>query len=245
MPTYKRTATLLYALLGAFSLIVVDFRYLLLPTAYVSLSLFVGGLICFPRLEGAFAIPWPAPAQETDYGSIVIIEDTRCPRREYDQELIVMLSTRRLPELAATVVLAAATAYFILAGKASLAPPLIKEWGVGGFFGLEFVGFAGLAVLLVNVQWFSERRFLRNSYWALCDISARDPGFFRTGITYQFLDHQQQRRGGRGPQWGHPRDNAAIVFYHPDDPDKNAVHGALMFHKLRIHLIPKFSPTDQ
>lgn len=203
--------------------------------------MFVAGLTYFPRLRSAFTIPWPAivPGEPVER---IVIEDVACPRKEYDQELVVVLTTRRLPELVATISLASATAVLIIMGKMSAPPFLIQGWGL---LGLEFACLSAWAILLINVQWFSERQFLRSAYWAFSLISTRGSGFPQRETTYQFLDHNGQRIGGRGPLWGHQRDNAAIVFYRPDDPEKNVVHGALLFHKLRIHLIPRNNSGDQ
>ena len=182
MPTRKRIATVLFALLGAFSLIIVDLRYLLLPTACVSLLLFVAGLIYFPRLRSAFTIPWPAiePGEPVER---IVIEDIACPRKEYDQELVVVLTTRRLTELIATVTLASATAALVITGRMSAPPFLMQGWGL---LGLEFACLSAWAILLMNVHWFSERQFLRNAYWAFSLISTKGSGFPRREITYQF-----------------------------------------------------------
>ncbi len=234
MPIHARIATILYAVVGGFALVVSDLRYLFLPTACVSVALFLAGFAYWPRFRGVFAIPW-AELDSEEESQMIVIEDTPCPRRGYPQELIVMIVTRRLPELAAKAVLASVTAYVILMGKMTVPQFLVNGWGL---FGLEFAALVGWNILLGNLRWFSERRFLRNAYRALAAISTKDPGFLRRGITYQFLDHENQRRGGQGPLWGHQHDNAAIIFYRPENPDRNIAHGGLVFHKLRVHLIP-------
>ena len=245
MPTYRRIVSPIYALLVALSLIVMDMRFFLLPVACFSLILFFAGAIYFPHWRAYFAVPWPALTAEADLDTqprTLVIEDTPCPQLGYEQELIVALCIRRIPELLATAALAAATLYQLLAKKVLTLPYLDQGWGL---FGVEFIAFAGWLVLLANLRWFFEQRFLRGAYYAIGTISKRDPGLFRNGIVYQFLDHDEQRHGGYGPLWGRGRDNAVFVFYQPNDPDKNAAHGSFLFHRLKVHLIPMRNRDDR
>ena len=224
-----------YFALAGLSLVCLDVRYLFIPATIISIVLFVYGFIVFRRWRGAFAIPWPASAAHEHGDPRAIIEGTPCPFRGYDQELIVSLRVRRFPELAATVILCAAALWGMISGSMT-AEPLIHGWS---FFSLELVYGIGWLCLLLNLRWFTERRFLSSSYQSIATILSKDPGFFRAGIAYQFLDNEMNRRGGRGPLWGAGNDNAVVVFYNPKDPDRNCAHGAFAFHKFEVALVPK------
>ena len=210
-----------------------DLRLALVPAAVAGILLFIAGFVPFRRWSAAFAIPWPA--MNDDGQGIVVIEDTQCAFQGYEQELIVGLRVRRFPELIATVILAAASLYATLFVTISLGPVLPEA----GFFGIEFIALVGWVVLMANLRWFNEQRILGRSYATVAPILGRDPGFFRRGISYQFLDQNRERRGGQGPLWGRGKDSAVIVFYNPKAPDENTSHGAFIFHRFVVGLIPR------
>jgi hypothetical protein len=233
--THGRVVGVIYFVLAGLSLVFLDVRYLLVPSTITSIILFASGFVVFRRWSGAFAIPWRANTSQEAEPAGLTIEGTPCPFRGYDQELIVTLRVRRFPELAATVVLSVAALYGMISDSMT-AEPLLHG---SGLFALEFVYGMGLLCLLLNLRWFTERQFLRSSHHGIATVLSRDPGFFRSGITYQFLDAEMSRRGGRGPLWGQGNDNAFVVLYDPKDPDRNTVHGAFMFHRFGVALIPK------
>jgi len=146
-----------------------------------------------------------------------------------------MLRVRHLLELLACVGLSGIALYVMIfipitgAGSAGLRI---------GAYEAELICGIGLAVVLVTLHWFVERRVLHRRHYTIGTLLTRDPGFFRRGITYQFRDNKGERRGGRGPLWGHGNDNAVLVLYDPDDPDSNTVAGAFLFHKFSVTLIP-------
>jgi hypothetical protein len=186
-------------------------------------------------MSGALAIPWPATASNAEPQGTLVIEGAPLPFQGYDQELIVMLRVRHLSELLACVGLSGLTLYVMIfvpiagAGRAELRI---------GPYEAELICGTGLAVVLISLRWFVERRILHRSHYTVGTLLGRDPGFFRRGITYQFRDNKGERRGGRGPLWGHGNDNAILVLYDPDDPDSNTAHGAFLFHKFSVTLIP-------
>lgn len=233
MTTHIRLSGVVYLALASLSLLIEDARVVLVPVAIASIVLFVLGFIIFRRWTGAFTLPWPASLSE-ESGPVIIIAGTPCNQQRYDQELRVGLKIQRLPELTATIVLAA----LFLSGTAfnSLsAEPLIHGFNL---LGLELVYLFAFAILAMNLRWFAERRFLHKSYSSLGVISSRNPGFHRQEIVYEFRDHNLDRRGGRSPLGRLGTDNAAIVFFKPDNPDENIAQGAFQFHKFEVHLIP-------
>jgi hypothetical protein len=235
LQTHGGVISVVYFVLAGLSLVFVDVRYLFIPSTIISIVLFASGFLVFRHWSGAFAIPWPANTSEEPVPSGVVIEGTPCPFRGYDQELIVALRVRRFPELVATVALSAAALYGMVSDSMTAAPFLHDS----GFFVLEFLYGLGWLCLLLNLRWFTERRFLQGSYQSIATVLTMDPGFFKSGNTYQSFDREMNRRGGRGPLWGLGNDNAFIVFYDPHDPDRNTVHGGFLFHGFGVALIPK------
>jgi hypothetical protein len=231
LQAHTRVISVVYVILAAVAVVAVDLRVVLIPAAGAALCLFGGGLIVFRRLSGALAIPWPADKTGSESFAVVVIEDTPLPFQGYDQELIVAVHARHMIELLACSLLAGATLYLMLFSN------LIDGARIGAYEA-EIICFAGLAVLIVNLHWFVERLFLRRSYYTVGTLLSRDPGFLRRGITYQFIDHKGERRGGAGPLWGRGQDNSILVLYDPNDPDTNVAHGGFLFHKFAIVLIP-------
>jgi hypothetical protein len=235
LQTYARLISVCYILLAAVSVVAIDLRVVLIPAACASLALAGAGVLVFRRISGAIAIPWAAIARDVEPQSTVVIEGTPLPFQGYDQELIVALRVRHLAELVACVVLSGVTLYVTI---------FVPIAGVGsaglqiGAYEAELICGIGLAVVLVNLRWFVERRVLSRSHYTIGTLLGRDPGFFRRGITYQFWDNKGERRGGRGPLWGRGNDNAVLVLYDPKDPDANTVHGAFLFHRFALALIP-------
>lgn len=231
MQAHTRVISVVYVILAALAVVAIDLRIVLIPAASAALCLFAGGLIVFRRLSGALAIPWPARKADFESFGVVVIEDVPLPFQGYDQELIVAVHARHLIELLACSLLTGTTLYVMLSSD------LIDGARIGAYEA-EVICFAGLAVLIVNLRWFVERLFLRRSYYTVGTLLTRDPGFLRRGITYQFIDHKGERRGGAGPIWGRGQDNSVLVLYDPKDPDTNVAHGGFLFHKFAIVLVP-------
>jgi hypothetical protein len=234
LQTNTRLVSVCYILLAAVSVVAIDLRIVLIPAACASLALAAAGIFVFRRMSGALAIPWAAMASDVEPQGFVVIEGTPLPFQGYDQELIVMVRVRHLLELLACVVLSGITLYVMIfvpiIGTSSAALQV-------GAYEAEFICGVGLAVLLVSLRWFVERRVLGRSHYTIGTLLGRDPGFFRRGITYQFWDNNGERRGGRGPLWGRGDDNAVLVLYDPNDPDANTAHGAFLFHRFNLALI--------
>ena len=235
MQTYASVVSIIYISLAAFAVVAIDLRIVLIPTACASLLLFAAGLIAFRRWRAAISIRWPVSVGDTESTGTVVIEGTACPFQGYEQELIVIVQPRHSVELLACVTLAGITFYLMIFGQIDINNPAGLRIGA---FQAEFICGVGLAVLIANLRWFVERLFLRRSRYSIGTMLGRDPGFFHRGITYQFRDDKGERRGGRGPLWGSERDNAALILYDPSNPDSNTVHGAFLFHKFSIGLIP-------
>jgi hypothetical protein len=234
LQTTARVVAVFYILLAALSVVLIDLRIVLVPAAYASIILTIAGFLVFRRLSGALAIPWPA-RRDSQSQSVIVIEETALPFEGYDQELIVAVQVRHLPELLACVALSAAALWvmvFVPNVEAGVAALQI------GAYEAELICGIGLAVLVVGLRWFSERRILSRSRYTVGILLTRDPGFLRRGITYQYWDNERDRRGGQGPLWGRGSDNAVLVLYDPKNPDQSTTHGAFLFHKFRLALIP-------
>jgi len=227
-----------YLILVCVSLVAQDLRYAFVPAAGTIVLFFLSGFAVFRRVGGAFAIPWPASLDGTS-PSEVVIQGAPLPFRGYDQDLIITFQVRRLPELLGVASLATLTLTAILLGRVS-AEPLIHGFSL---FRLEILCIAGWQFLILNLRWLSERRFLPGSHVTLGQIVSRDPGFVRAGITYQFFDDENERRGGHGPFKRETTDNAVLVFYDPKDPDRNMTQGAFRFHRFDLGLIPNQGTT--
>ncbi|MGA8764087.1 MAG: hypothetical protein WB562_14570 [Candidatus Sulfotelmatobacter sp.] len=215
---HARLLSVIYGLMAAVSIIAMDLRIALVPAAFVSLALFIGGLSIFRRWSGAFSIPWPVADEDSTNSPSVVILGTPCPLQGYEQELVVHLRTRRLAELLACALLAAASLFVVFTVPISWQALFGPAWTL---YAAEFACGVGWIILLANLRWLNERLFLRRSWKVIGTIIGMDPDFFRRGITYQFFDHRQERRGGRGPL-RHRGDNAVLVFYDPRDPDKRS-----------------------
>lgn len=230
-----RLVSVCYILLAAISVVAIDLRIVLIPAACASLALAAGGALVFRRMSGALAIPWPAMSSSSESQGILVVDGAPLPFQGYDQELIVTLRVRHLLELLACVGLSGITLYVMIfvpiAGAGS------AELQIGAYEA-ELICGIGLAVVLVTLRWFVERRVLHRSHYTIGTLLGRDPGFFRRGVTYQFRDNKGERRGGRGPLWERGNENAVLVLYDPDDPDSNTAHGAFLFHKFSVTLIP-------
>jgi len=233
--TTALTVSVVYVVAAAIAVIAIDLRIVLIPAACASLVLTSGGLIVFRRLSGALALPVAARKDHADLQHSIVIEGTELAVQGYDQELIVAVRVQHLVELLACAALAGLALYLMafspLIGRSN------SELEIGGYEA-ELICGAGLAVLLVSLRWFQERWRLSSSAYAIGYLLTVDPGFFRRGITYQFFDRKGERRGGHGPLWGRPNDNAVLVLYEPKDPDTNIAHGAFVFHKFALALIP-------
>jgi hypothetical protein len=230
------TVSVIYVLLSAVAVIAIDLRIVLIPAACASLTLSLGGLVAFRHLRGIGAIPFPAREDHAELQGHIVIEGTRLAFQGYDQELIVAVRVQHLIELLACTTLAGVALYVMVFSSVLDNPN--SNLGIGGFEA-EFICGAGLGVLLVCLRWFLERWYLKRSYYTIGMLLSVDPGFLhRGGITYQFLDTTGERRGGHGPLWGRRQDNAILVLYDPKDPDTNVAHGAFVFHRFDLALIP-------
>ena len=230
--------SVIYLLLVCASLVIQDLRIVFVPAAAAISAFFLAGFAVFPRLRGAFSIPWPnAKSGQSELG--LIIQETPLPFRGYEQDLIVHFRLRRLLELAAAATLAAAALLAIALGTVS-AEPLIHGFSL---FVLESLCIAGWIFLLLSTRWLFERWFLPRSRVTIGEILGRDPGFLRAGVSYQFFDDNRERRGGRG-SLGSGTDNAVLVFYDPKNPDKNSCQTGIRFHQLKLELVPRQRETQ-
>ena len=224
--------SVLYVLLSAIAIVVVDLRLVLIPTACAVLGLVVGGFVVYRPVKAGLVLGWPAQTASEDELGVIVINGEPCPFQGYEQDLLVEIRPRRLSELLACSVLAASTLYFLLSGNG------MNTTGFQiGAFEAEIICMTGFVVLLRSLRWFTERRFLRFSRLAFGSILGIDPGFFSRGLTYQFFDQKGERRGGRGPL-SSVTDNVVLVLYRPTDPDMNTVQSAFVFHCFRIGLLP-------
>lgn len=236
--TFRTTALtvgVIYVVVAAIAVIAIDLRIVLIPAACASMALTLGGLIVFRRLGGALALPVPAREDHAELEGSIIIEGTPLTFQGYDQELIVAVRVQHLVELLACIAIAGLALYLMV--FSSLIGRPNSELEIGGYEA-ELICGTGLAVLLVSLRWFQERWRLRSGAYAIGYLLTVDPGFFRRGITYQFFAPPGERRGGHGPLWGRPNDNAVLVIYDPENPDTNAAHGSFVFHRFTLALIP-------
>lgn len=233
MQASTRIVGIVYILLAAFAVVAIDLRIVLIPAAVASLLLAADGMLVFRPLRGTFFLPWPAVKDMTQELPPLVIAGAALSFQGYDQELVATLRVRHFLELVACSLLASVALYVMTASSVAAADQ--DSLSIGGFEA-EFISAAGLAVLLLSLRWFMERRALRYSHYTIGTILGRDPGFFRRGITYQFRDSKGERRGGRGPL--HLADSAVPVLYNPSDPDTSLVSGSLLFHRFTIGLIP-------
>jgi len=235
LQTTTRVVGVFYILLAAASVVLIDLRIVLIPAACACIILSIAGFLVFRRLSGALAIPWPAARRDSESQGVIVIEETPLPFEGYDQELIVAVQVRHLPELLACIALSAAALWVMF-----FVPNI--EAGVFGLqigaYEVELICGIGLAVLVASLRWFTERRILSRSRYAIGILLTRDPGFLRRGITYQYWDNKHDRQGGQGPLWGRGSDNAVLVLYDPKNPDQSTTHGAFLFHKFHLALIP-------
>ena len=233
MQPSTRIVGILYCLLAVLALVGIDLRIVLIPAACASLFLVTAGMIVFRPLRGAFFLPWPAVDDRSQDSPPVVILGSALPFQGYEQELMVTVGVRHFLELIACTLIAATALYFMTMSR--FAGENQESLGIGALQA-EMICAAGLAVLLLSLRWFMERRALRYSRYTLGTIIARDPGFSRRGMAYQFLDSQGERRGGRGPL--SLTDNAVLVLYNSKHPDTNLIPGSLLFHRFTLTLIP-------
>lgn len=232
--TQALVATFVYVLLVALSMMVEDLRYAFFASACASLIFFTAGFLVLRIWKGALSIDVPVLAAEDGDPVVFTIQGRPYQLQGYEQELVALLRLRHLPELTATAILSVATLYVLIFQSPSIQP--ILDWG--GFQALEFTFFVGWLVLILNVRWFSECRFLSGSHVALGQVLSK--GYFGSHTTYQFRDHTGDRRGGTGPiSREERRDNIALLFYRPENPDENAPNAGLWFHRFEIRVIPK------
>lgn len=235
--------SVLYVVLAAVSVVVIDLRVVLIPAAILTLVLTAGGLVAFRHLRGALAIPWPAILSSDEIQTTATIEGTPLPFQGYAQEIIVVIRIRRVLELTAAAFLsvAALCAMFFLANEPSFASAVPT-----GVFQVELICMVGLVVLVQSLRWFLERRFLARSRCTIGTILGGDPGFFRRSLTYGFFDQNRERRGGQGAWPLNSKDNLVLVLYDPRDPDTSMTQRGFHFHGFSLKLIPgRNRKTDQ
>lgn len=236
MASCTRIVAVVYVLLAAISVILIDLRVVLVPAAFACVALVAAGLGVLRPGGKAIALRWPASSEPGEENNLVlVIGGASCPLQGYEQDLYVRLRLRHVPELAACCVLSLAALPILIRTTVSWSTLWMPQLGA---FQVEFICFAGLIVLLACLRWFLERRFLSKSYFAIGGILGIDPGFFRAGVTYQFFDFEGGRRGGKAPLALQPNDNAVLVLYDRKDPDSNMIHGAFVFHRFQINLLP-------
>lgn len=181
--------------LAAASVVVIDLRVVLIPSAVLALTLTAAGFVTFRHLRSALTIPWPAIPMADEIQSTATIQGTALPFQGYAQEIIVMIRIRRALELAAVGALAAAVLFTILflANEPSFASAVPT-----GVFQVEFICIVGLVVIVQSLRWFLERLFLARSRCTIGTIVGGDPGFFRRSLTYGFFDQiwRTTRRAG-------------------------------------------------
>ena len=229
------TVSILYVVLAAASVVVIDLRLVLIPSAILTFALTAAGFVTFRHLRSVLAIPWPAIPSGAEIQSTATIQGAVLPFQGYAQEIIVIIRIRRALELAAVGVLAAAVlfAIFFLANEPSSASAVPT-----GVFQVEFICIVGLVVLVQSLRWFLERRFLARSRCTIGTIIGADPGFFRRSLTYGFFDQNGERRGGQGVWPLESEDNLVLVLYDPRNPDTNMTQRGFHFHEFSLKLIP-------
>lgn len=227
--------SVLYVVLAAVSVVVIDRRVVLIPSATVTLVLTAGGFVAFRHLRGALAIPWPAIPSTDEIQSTATIQGAALPFQGYAQEVIVIIRIRRALELTAAAFLsiAALGAMFLLLNEPSFASAVPT-----GVFQVEFICMVGWVVLIQSLRWFLERRFLSRSRCTIGTILGGDPGFFRRSLTYGFFDQNGERRGGQGAWPLDSHDNLVLVLYDPRDPDTSMTQRGFHFHEFSLKLIP-------
>jgi hypothetical protein len=232
LPGHAGVAAIVYVVLSAIAVVVIDLRLVLIPTAGTVLGLIVGGFVIFRPLRTGVVVAWPAQSDPENQQVVIVINGQPCPFQGYEQDLVVAVRVRRLAELFSCCLLSGGALYFMFSAHGT--GETVSQ--IGGFEA-EIICICGLVILLTSLRWFTERRFLRRSRIALGSILAMDPGFFRQGLTYQFFDQQGDRRGGKGPLIK-PNDNAVLVLYWPSDADVNTAHGSFAFHDFSVGLLP-------
>lgn len=105
------------------------------------------------------------------------------------------------------------------------------------FHALRFMYFAGsiwLPVIFCAYAWLRERRMLRLAGLTMGTFSIHNSSrkYFR-GVRYYFVDPSGEYRGGTidslFPDFA---DDMTIVFYDPEDPERNIAAAGLNFHRL-------------
>jgi hypothetical protein len=229
---HASVVAIVYVVLSAIAVVVIDLRLVLIPAACAVLGLIVGGFVIFHPLRTGIVVAWPAQSDPENEHAVIVINGQPCPFQGYEQGFVVAVRVRRLAELFSCCLLASGALYVMLSAHSTG-----KTGAQIAGFEAEIICICGLLVLLASLRWFTERRFLRRSRIAPGSILAIDPGFFRQGLTYQFFDQQGERRGGKGPLIK-PNDNTVLVLYWPSDADVNTAHGAFAFHDFNVGLLP-------
>ena len=233
--------SVVYILLAAVAVVAIDLRIVLAPAALASIILFIGGILVFRRHSAALTLPWPAVTDEAESAGLVNIDGVELPFQGYEQELVVAIRSRHLGELLACCAVAGAALYIMFFS------PVFREGGAGvqiSAFRAELICAAGLAVLLANFRWFSERRFLQGSRFTIGTVLSAGSDSNRRWVTYQFFDAKRERRGGREHVWTVSYGNAVLVLFNPNNPDLNSAHCAFLFHEFKFGLIPSRQRQD-
>jgi len=145
---------IVYVVLSAVAVVVIDLRLVLIPTACAVLGLIVGGFVIFHPLRTGIVVAWPAQPDP-----VIVINGQPCPFQGYEQDFVVAVKVRRLAELFGCCLLASGALYVMLSAHGT------GETGaqIAGFEA-EIICICGLVVLLASLRWFTERRFLRRSH---------------------------------------------------------------------------------
>lgn len=223
---------ILYALLAAIAVIVIDLRVVLIPTAGAAVVLFAAGLFVFP-IRGGIILSWPAQSEGNRESPILVVNEQPCPFQGYEQDLLIQIRPKRLPQLLACFLLAAATLYVTLSDRGTNAP----ESQIGPFEA-EMICITGGIVLITSLRWFWERNFLRSSRVRFGTILGVGSGFHHRVVGYQFFDDNGERRGGNGRFPDHTSDNVVLVLYNRRDADSNMTHHEFFFQSFRVGLLP-------
>jgi hypothetical protein len=204
-----------------------------LITAATSLLLLLTGIALFPRFRFRFTVPIPSLEPEHSESYSVQLAGAGIPLRSYIQVASCTLIPRRIPELVACALIAAATLAVVASGSGSYRV-LVSGWGL---FALEGACIAGAMVLLVCLGWVDECRVLRRAQVTLAPINGMQSSLSYQRLTYEFLDGNGDRYGGYTRSfWGKP-ENVVVVFYKLSNPNHNRAHRSLLFHQIRVHSV--------
>lgn len=229
-------SVLLYTLGAIASCVLEDFRVLFFGTAVVCLIAIVTGSLVFPLKATEFLVE--LPISDKTINDCLVIAGQEFRVSPYRKVLVCRLSTSNLQRLFASVAVSVGTLYVLTTGHYSSAP--FKE--PGGLFGLESITLLGLYLLLNSLQWLVECARLSGTALALAWSIGPPTGGMSGKLTFNFIDHNGDRRGGTSPlppkKGDANPDNLLLVFFREDDPDDNISQHALRFHRLSIELAP-------